>query len=87
MRTRGFPLECNIRKNDRDLHRINRDPHRIELPSLSSLERLTMEFKGDAKRKLGFDLAKVADSKLGVDPIVVFKQFYRLYPHFSRVEL
>lgn len=62
-------------------------PHRIELPALSSLERLTMESKSNAKRRLGFDLAKVIDSQLGVDPIDVFKQFYRLYPHFSRVEL
>ena len=62
-------------------------PHRIEVPALSSLERLTMESNSNAKRKLGFDLAKVIDSKLGVDPIDVFKQFYRLYPHFSRVEL
>jgi hypothetical protein len=63
------------------------DPHRIELPALSSLERLTMEFNSNAQRKLGFDLAKVIDSKLGVDPVDVFKKFYRLYPHLSRVEL
>ncbi len=63
------------------------DPHRIELPALSSLERLTMECNVNAKRKLGFDLAKVIESKLGVDPVDVFKKFYRLYPHFSRVEL
>lgn len=62
-------------------------PHRIELPALSSLERLTLESNSRAQRRLGFDLAKVSDSKLGVDPFEVFKQFYRLYPHFSRVEL
>lgn len=63
------------------------EPHRIELPALSSLERLTMESNANAKRKLGFDLAKVVESKLGVDPVDVFKRFYRIYPHFSRVEL
>lgn len=63
------------------------DPHRIELPALSSLERLTMESNNNSQRKLGFDLAKVIESKLGVDPVDVFKKFYRLYPHFSRVEL
>ncbi len=63
------------------------DPHRIELPALSSLERLTMESNNSAQRKLGFDMAKVMESKLGVDPLDVFKKFYRLYPHFSRVEL
>jgi len=46
-----------------------------------------LESNSRAQRKLGFELAKVIDSKLGVDPIDVFKRFYRLYPHFSRVEL
>jgi len=63
------------------------EPHRIELPALSSLERLTMESNSNARRKLGFDLAKVVESRLGVDAFEVFKKFYRLYPHFSRVEL
>lgn len=62
-------------------------PHRIELPALSSLERLTMESNKSIRKKLGFDLTKVIESKLGIDPIEVFKKFYRLYPHFSRVEL
>lgn len=63
------------------------EPHQIELPALSSLERLTMEANISARKKLGFDLKKITDSKLGVDPIGVFEKFYRLYPHFSRVEL
>jgi len=63
------------------------DPHRLDLPPLSSLERLTLESNNDARRKLGFDLAKVVESRLGDDPFDVFKKFYRLYPHFSRVEL
>lgn len=62
-------------------------PHRVELPALSSLERLTMECNSNVERKLGFDLARVIDSRLGVDPVDAFKKFYRLYPHFSRVEL
>lgn len=70
-----------------EFHSTPDDPHRIELPALSSLERLTMESNGNAHRKLGFDLAKVIESKLGVDPVDVFKKFYRLYPHFSRVDL
>jgi hypothetical protein len=63
------------------------NPHRLDLPALSSLERLTLESTNDARRKLGFDLAKVVESRLGGDPFDVFKKFYRLYPHFSRVEL
>lgn len=60
------------------------DPLRIDLPALSTLERLTMESNDDAKTKLGFELA---ESGLGEDPFEVFKKFYRIYPHFSRVEL
>lgn len=56
----------------------------IDLPALSTLERLTMESNSDARAKLGFELP---DSKLGEDPFEVFKKFYRIYPHFSRVEL
>jgi hypothetical protein len=59
-------------------------PLRIDLPALSTLERLTMEANGDAREKLGFELP---ESKLGDDPFEVFKKFYRIYPHFSRVEL
>jgi len=70
-----------------EFHSTPDEPHRIELPALSSLERLTMESSRNAQRRLGFDLAKVVESKLGVDPVDVFKKFYRLYPHFSRVEL
>jgi hypothetical protein len=27
------------------------------------------------------------ESDMGEDPFAVFKRFYRIYPHFSRVEL
>lgn len=59
-------------------------PHRLDLPVLSTLERLTMESNDDARDKLGFDLPK---SGMGEDPFSVFKKFYRIFPHFSRVEL
>ena len=59
-------------------------PHRLDLPALSTLERLTMESNVDAKTKMGFELPK---SDMGEDPFEVFKKFYRIYPHFSRVEL
>jgi hypothetical protein len=60
------------------------DPHRLDLPALSTLERLTMESNDDARAKLSFELPK---SDMGEDPFLVFKKFYRIYPHFSRVEL
>lgn len=59
-------------------------PLRIDLPALSTLERLTMESNDDARTKLGFELP---ESGLGEDPFEVFKKFYRIFPHFSRVEL
>jgi hypothetical protein len=59
-------------------------PHCIDLPALSSLERLTMEANADARTKLGYALPPL---KLAEDPFEEFKKFYRIYPHFSRVEL
>lgn len=59
-------------------------PHRVDLPSLSTLERLTMESDNDAKAKMDFELPT---SDMGENPFDTFKKFYRIYPHFSRVEL
>ena len=59
-------------------------PHRLDLPALSTLERLTMESNDDAQTKMGFELPR---SDMGENPLEVFKKFYRIYPHFSRVEL
>ena len=59
-------------------------PHRLDLPALSTLERLTLESNDDARAKLGFELP---ESDMGENPFAVFKKFYRIYPHFSRVEL
>lgn len=58
-------------------------PHILDLPALSTLERLMMESNGD-ESPLDF---KLPVSGMGVDPFVVFRKFYRIYPHFSRVEL
>jgi hypothetical protein len=59
-------------------------PHCLDLPALSTIERLTMESHDDVLAKMAFDLPR---SDMGEDPISVFKKFYRIYPHFSRVEL
>jgi hypothetical protein len=59
-------------------------PHRLDLPALSTMERLTMESCEDARTELGFELPK---TEMGEDPFAVFRRFYRIYPHFSRVEL
>ena len=43
-----------------------------------------MESNDDAQTKMGFELPR---SDMGENPLEVFKKFYRIYPHFSRVEL
>lgn len=67
-----------------EFHTTTDAPHRLDLPALSTLERLTMESNLDAKARLGFELPK---SDMGIDPFEVFKKYYRIFPHFSRVEL
>lgn len=67
-----------------EFHSTADAPHRLDLPALSTLERLTMESHEDAKNEMGFELPK---SDMGENPFDVFKKFYRIYPHFSRVEL
>jgi len=56
----------------------------VDMPALSTLERLTMESCDNPQEKLGFELPK---SDMGEDPYLSFKRFYRFFPHFSRVEL
>ncbi|MCV2370025.1 O-methyltransferase [Roseateles oligotrophus] len=67
-----------------EFHTTTDAPHRVDLPALSTLERLTMESSCNAQAKMGFELPK---SNMGESPFDVFKKFYRIYPHFSRVEL
>lgn len=67
-----------------EFHATTDAPHRVDLPALSTLERLTLESNDDALAKMGFELPK---SNMGENPFEVFKKFYRIYPHFSRVEL
>jgi hypothetical protein len=59
-------------------------PLLLDMPALSTLERITMESHTDARSQLGFDLPI---SEMGEDPFDSFKKFYRVFPHFSRIEL
>lgn len=63
---------------------IPEEPHIIDLPALSMLERLTMESFNDPREKLGYDLPT---SYMKRDPFETFKKFYRVFPHFTRVEI
>ena len=61
-----------------------KSPHVLDLPALSTLERLTMESNEDPREKLGYNLPK---SQLKEEPFETFKKFYRFFPHFSRVDI
>jgi len=60
-----------------------RAPLKLDIPILSTIERLTMESTPDSKERMAYELPK---SALGEDPYVVFKQLYRVYPQFARVD-
>jgi hypothetical protein len=59
-------------------------PLLLDMPALSTLERLTMEAYADPRSRMKFALPI---SDMGEDPFNAFKKFYRVFPHFSRVEL
>lgn len=67
-------------------------PEVIDLPDLSTRERLTIEQalhaqeKSDIDALLGFGLPKSELSSDG-DSFAVYRRFYRLYPHFARIDL
>lgn len=61
-----------------------KDPLLIDMPALSTLERLTMESSNNARKSLGFSLPK---SEMEEDPFDSFEKYYRVFPHFARVEV
>lgn len=78
---------------DHDIHSIVKswpyfstpnDPLRLDVPALSTIERLTMESITNPRERMGYELPI---SDMGEDPFEAFRRFYRVYPHFSRVDL
>jgi hypothetical protein len=69
---------------DWEYRSVPTSPHVIDLPSISTLERLIMESSSDPKSKLGYDLPR---SLMKNNPFETFKKYYRVFPHFSRVEV
>lgn len=61
-----------------------KEPLRLDVPALSTIERLTMESTANPKERMGYDLPV---SDMGEDPFEAFRRFYRVYPHFARVDL
>ncbi|MHB9038571.1 MAG: O-methyltransferase [Armatimonadota bacterium] len=60
------------------------EPMILDLPALSTIERLTMERYEDPRKQMGYDLPL---SNLKENPITSFKKFYRVFPQFARVDL
>lgn len=62
----------------------SKNPHIIALPALSTIERLTMESNDNPRDILGYDLPEL---DLGGNPYQLFKKYYRVFPHFARIDL
>ncbi len=60
------------------------DPLKIDMPSLSTKERIWMESHSSLKDELNYELPT---SRLEQDPFKSFRRFYRVFPHFARVGL
>ena len=60
------------------------EPLLLDMPALSTIERLTMESCDNSRERMSYELPK---SDMGEDPFLSFRKFYRVFPHFSRVEL
>ena len=84
-------LVCN--KKDREITKAVREwsfasnptkPIILDLPVLSSKERLVLESSDDIRNVLDYNLPK---TEFNVNPFESFEKFNRIFPHFSRVEL
>ena len=61
-----------------------KNPLRLDMPALSTLERLIMESNQNPQEKMDYELPQ---SDMGENPFDAFRRFYRVYPHFARVDL
>ena len=62
------------------------DPHNpllLDVPVLSTLERITMAANRSPRSKMKFDLKS---GNMGVDPFEAYEKYHRVLPHFSRVD-
>jgi hypothetical protein len=59
-------------------------PLLLDMPVISTRERLTLEAHAGKSAEMSYDFP---ESNLGADPVEAFKRFYRVFPHFSRVDL
>lgn len=59
------------------------NPLLLDIPILSVLERITMAADKNPQSKMKFDLKS---GNMGLDPFRAYEKFYRVFPHFSRVD-
>lgn len=59
-------------------------PMKIDMPALSTKERITMESSPAPEEEIKYELPV---SDLGQDPFDAFRRFYQVFPHFARVDL
>lgn len=59
------------------------NPLLLDIPILSVLERITMAASKNPQSKMKFDLKS---GSMGLDPFKAYEKFYRVFPHFSRVD-
>jgi hypothetical protein len=70
--------------NEWEFREENNDLIVIDLPALSTRERLHLEASDDAKNCLDYALPK---SSLKTDTLARFSRLYRVFPHFATVDL
>ncbi len=59
-------------------------PLKLDLPSLSTKERIHLESKIQKGTEMTYTIPK---GKLGEDPVECFEKFYRIFPHFGSVDI
>ena len=60
-----------------------RNPLLLDVPVLSTLERITMAASRNPRSKMKFDLKS---GSMGMDPFEAYEKYHRVLPHFSRVD-
>jgi len=59
-------------------------PLKIDMPALSTKERIAMESTSNPESLMLYELPS---SDLGQNPFKAFRRFYRVFPHFARIDL
>ena len=63
---------------------FNFQPLILDLPAMSTIERLTMEASKNPKDVLGYELPK---SHLKEEPFESFEKYYRVFPQYARIDI